>query len=577
MSDQTRIYTKTPPAKSTQLESNKGLLQRSATRAEKPSVIPPIVHEVLKSPGQPLEASTRAFMEPRFGHDFSCVRVHTDARAAESAREVNALAYTVGQDIVFGEGQHKPETTAGKKLMAHELAHVVQNNKYTSLTQFNVNRPDDPTEREAEAITSYILTTSIPLNKQNFSRPSALLQRKEALQSINPEVSQTTMPSVDPKISQLPWNHYVDLFDAVHYDLDYRSSGGRLSEWLQVLYPDGIVIDIHIDDIIEQSMTSENARNAMAQGHVGSGNRIFPQVMNSRTTPRLWKAKVEAIEIMEESNIQFMKAALPAVMFVITMPTSGAINAEPAEESSFTVVRSKVPRQSIRRVSPSQSQSQVKPTEVALESTEQNIAMLDKENVKETVTKQPVSSVKQNKGNVSKGTVKGDIELGKNDLDTLRKKWSVPETDTIAIGRTDVKGLEGKSFEGGSPVVRKEAGLPDLDDIMPDRPIQAPRKSPQFTRHAEEGVINDFVAAVEKAGLKPEEVKGTFYIHQSNTKGVCTACIQGISNPNVKPGIFMQLSQKYPNLIIKVTSEVEEGVKAAGKLDFILKGGKLIE
>ncbi|MEK4853301.1 hypothetical protein NST04_25840, partial [Paenibacillus sp. FSL H7-0756] len=177
----------------------------------------------------------------------------------------------------------------------------------------------------------------------------------------------------------------------------------------------------------------------------------------------------------------------------------------------------------------------------------------------------------------SEGMGKPKVQLGKEDLGDLRKKWNVPETETIAIGKTDVKGLEDLIFEGGSPMVRKEAGLSDLDEIMPDRPIQAPRKSPQFTRHAEEGVINDFVGAVEKAGLKPEEVRGTFYIHQSNSKGVCTACIQGISNPNVKPGIFMQLSQKYPNLIIKVTSEVEEGIKLAGKLKFTLKGGKLID
>jgi hypothetical protein len=61
--------------------------------------VPPIVHEVLRSPGQPLDAATRAFFEPRFGHDFSDVRVHTDARAADSALAVNALAYTVGHDV----------------------------------------------------------------------------------------------------------------------------------------------------------------------------------------------------------------------------------------------------------------------------------------------------------------------------------------------------------------------------------------------------------------------------------------------------------------------------------------------
>jgi hypothetical protein len=70
--------------------------------------VPPIVNEVLRSPGQPLDAAICTFMEPRFGYDFSQVRVHTDARAAESARAVNALAYTVGRDVVFGAGQYAP-------------------------------------------------------------------------------------------------------------------------------------------------------------------------------------------------------------------------------------------------------------------------------------------------------------------------------------------------------------------------------------------------------------------------------------------------------------------------------------
>jgi hypothetical protein len=87
---------------------------------------PPIVHEVLRSPGQPLDASSRAFFEPRFGRDFSDVRVHIDAKAAESAREVNALAYTVGRDIVLGLGQYSPGTTVGRRLLAHEMAHVRQ-------------------------------------------------------------------------------------------------------------------------------------------------------------------------------------------------------------------------------------------------------------------------------------------------------------------------------------------------------------------------------------------------------------------------------------------------------------------
>jgi Domain of unknown function (DUF4157) len=90
------------------------------------SAVPHIVHEVLRSPGQPLDSTTRAFMEPRFGQDFSHVRVHTDERAAESARAVNALAYTVGSHLVFNRGQYEPGSQSGKRLLAHELTHVTQ-------------------------------------------------------------------------------------------------------------------------------------------------------------------------------------------------------------------------------------------------------------------------------------------------------------------------------------------------------------------------------------------------------------------------------------------------------------------
>jgi len=86
----------------------------------------PMVNSVLTAPGQPLDAATRGLFSARFGHDFGKVRVHTDNAAAESARSVNALAYTVGRDVVFAAGQFAPDTRAGQALLAHELTHVVQ-------------------------------------------------------------------------------------------------------------------------------------------------------------------------------------------------------------------------------------------------------------------------------------------------------------------------------------------------------------------------------------------------------------------------------------------------------------------
>lgn len=87
---------------------------------------PPQVNEVLGRPGQPLDTGARTLMEGRFGHDFGRVRVHTDVQAADSARAVNALAYTVGEHVVFGTGQYAPQTGPGHRLLAHELTHVLQ-------------------------------------------------------------------------------------------------------------------------------------------------------------------------------------------------------------------------------------------------------------------------------------------------------------------------------------------------------------------------------------------------------------------------------------------------------------------
>ena len=128
----------------------KQTLQRRATDDSQPDSAPPIVHDVLRSPGQPLDAGTRAFMEPRFGHDFSKVRVHADARAAESARAVNAAAYTVGQDVVFGAGQYQPNAAAGRQLLGHELTHVVQQHgQIPATSRLLVGPSDDVYEREA--------------------------------------------------------------------------------------------------------------------------------------------------------------------------------------------------------------------------------------------------------------------------------------------------------------------------------------------------------------------------------------------------------------------------------------------
>lgn len=102
-------------------------LHRQASGTAVPSVgAPASVHQALHSPGEPLDSATRSSLEPRFGSDLSRVRIHTGAQAAQSAADVQANAYTVGQHVFFAAGSYNPHSADGKRLLAHELSHTVQ-------------------------------------------------------------------------------------------------------------------------------------------------------------------------------------------------------------------------------------------------------------------------------------------------------------------------------------------------------------------------------------------------------------------------------------------------------------------
>jgi Domain of unknown function (DUF4157) len=134
-------------------------LQRKASGREVDVEAPPIVHDVLGRAGQPLDAPVRALLEPRFGRDFSGVRVHTDARAAASARAVGALAYTVGEQIAFDTGRYDPRSQAGQRLIAHELAHTVQQHGVGAVVapRLEVGSADSPAEVEADRVADRVL------------------------------------------------------------------------------------------------------------------------------------------------------------------------------------------------------------------------------------------------------------------------------------------------------------------------------------------------------------------------------------------------------------------------------------
>src|SRR5258707_2748065 len=165
-------------------QKREAMLQRAGVNSAPMNAVPPIVHDVLNSPGQSLDIGTRTFMESRFGYDFSRVRVHTDEQAERSAHSVNALAYTVGRDVVFGTGQYTPETMSGKKLIAHELTHVVQqgNDADNTGTAMRLNSPGDVHEREASTIAADIAGGGFlsPRVAVGSSHADSVVQRQDA-------------------------------------------------------------------------------------------------------------------------------------------------------------------------------------------------------------------------------------------------------------------------------------------------------------------------------------------------------------------------------------------------------------
>jgi hypothetical protein len=204
--------------------------------------VPPIVHDVLRSPGQPLEAATRADMEPRFGHDFSRVRVHTDARAAESARAVNALAYTVGHNVAFAAGRYVPRAPSGRALLAHELCHVLRQPEARGHdAQIELGAEQDPEEaiaRRAENEINSRPTAPIFHGRLSPEPPPQLTLRR---QTAMPRTAGSAAPESDAdlidSLAYPDWDWYLlnlDTSDTMPTLSDAREAVGR---WRPELIP----------------------------------------------------------------------------------------------------------------------------------------------------------------------------------------------------------------------------------------------------------------------------------------------------------------------------------------------------
>jgi len=147
-------------------------LQKTAGNASVTAALeeqePSLVKDVVNSgAGAPLVGETRDFMESRFGADFGDVRVHTDSKASESARSVQAHAYTVGNDVVFQSGKYEPESDSGKRTLAHELTHVVQQRSgpvagTPAPGGIKISHPSDSFEQAAESSADRVMAGVAP-------------------------------------------------------------------------------------------------------------------------------------------------------------------------------------------------------------------------------------------------------------------------------------------------------------------------------------------------------------------------------------------------------------------------------
>jgi hypothetical protein len=168
-------------------------IQRFLRQSNGPMDSTPVsVNKALSSNGVPLEPALRQDMEQRFGQDFSGVRVHTDAKAAESAKAVNALAYTVGRDVVFRSGQYQPGTGTGRQLLAHELAHVVQQQATDGMVSIPASRTID----DEMTLSKH---GEVQMVEQFFESPSPVLWHPQQV-AITP-LSATRSPVVQRAVS----------------------------------------------------------------------------------------------------------------------------------------------------------------------------------------------------------------------------------------------------------------------------------------------------------------------------------------------------------------------------------------
>ena len=258
MSDTEQVQTKSLPfnirRKCASCDEEEQLQRKEVEKSDEELEAPSIVSDALGSGGNPLDDNSRSFMENRFGYDFSNVKIHADAVAGKSAQSINALAYTSGNNIVFNEGQYSPGTESGKRLLAHELTHVLQQGNTGSIKPKTIYRSPDPaasTEDSPQIIKK--------AEKRNLARqfmvPFSFQADRELLPAKKDVHNHPLMIWAIAKIFELPEETAVNIVDSdnlVWFQdskrkepykegelVEFKITASTISNWLGVLSAGG--------------------------------------------------------------------------------------------------------------------------------------------------------------------------------------------------------------------------------------------------------------------------------------------------------------------------------------------------
>ncbi|MCP3138163.1 eCIS core domain-containing protein [Pyxidicoccus xibeiensis] len=285
-------------------------LQRKPSTGGGVGAIPPVVGEVLRSGGRPLDSALRADFEPLFRHDFSRVRVHADGGADTSARAVDARAYTVGRDIVFRAGQYAPHTPSGRQLLAHELTHVVQQSGGGSAVPGGVVDAHHASEREADRMEAQVaagtpgrLAAAAPAWRPSTGGAAGALQRKPGLGVQVPEVQDPAkVPELETRYDY-QWQD-PNLLETV-YGTSKTEGNERLNSLRQFLFIQKEAALHHRYSVTGDDLTNEKAREIAA----AEATQVREQLTRTQAAIKDKKAQLASTDAQLRQTALELKAA----------------------------------------------------------------------------------------------------------------------------------------------------------------------------------------------------------------------------------------------------------------------------